>query len=502
MHGQSDFLDYEPVNRLRGNKPNTNAGEVQSISRLDGSEHDRPTHRETKEKETSREQGPERGIRQAESRTNSNTETHKNWLLKRGHAISYAGLFLFTLILYFRPYELFPSLSWLSTSAFWVALATLAVFVPTQLTLENRLTARPREVNLILLLTVAALLSIPLAIRPGEAWNTFNDSFIKAVLIFIIMVNVVRTETRLRWLVYLSLFVGVILSANAINDYRLGNLTIEGYRVKGLIGNLFGNPNDMAIHLVMMFPIAVGLMMATRNIIARGVFLICAMFLVVGTMLTYSRGGFLGLVMAGGVLSWKLGRRNRAIVLALSVLALVGFMLVAPGHYGLRILSIFDHTLDPVASAGNRQAILTRSIIVALRHPLLGIGMGNFHIMSVHELVNHNSYLQVATEIGLPAMIFYILFTVTPLKRLRRLERETVSQPKYSGVHYLAIGLQASLLSYMVTSFFGSVAYLWYVYYLVGYALCLSRLYPLEGGFGLSLAKTSPQDRTIEPRVA
>src|SRR5215813_12706138 len=28
-------------------------------------------------------------------------------ILRRGHTLSYAGLFLFTLVLYFRPYELF-----------------------------------------------------------------------------------------------------------------------------------------------------------------------------------------------------------------------------------------------------------------------------------------------------------------------------------------------------------------------------------------------------------
>src|SRR5215471_19533929 len=30
-------------------------------------------------------------------------------ILKRGHAVSFAGLFLFTFLVYFRPYELSPS---------------------------------------------------------------------------------------------------------------------------------------------------------------------------------------------------------------------------------------------------------------------------------------------------------------------------------------------------------------------------------------------------------
>ncbi|HEY6119602.1 MAG TPA: hypothetical protein VIV66_06575, partial [Pyrinomonadaceae bacterium] len=46
-----------------------------------------------------------------------------------------------------------------------------------------------------------------------------------------------------------------------------------------------------------------------------------------------------------------------------------------------------------------------------------------------------------------------------------------------SRFHYLAIGLEASLIGYMVSSFFASVAFLWYVYYLIGYSVCLRRLY-------------------------
>ena len=41
---------------------------------------------------------------------------------------------------------------------------------------------------------------------------------------------------------------------------------------------------------------------------------------------------------------------------------------------------------------------------------------------------------------------------------------------------------QASLAGYMVTSFFASVAHLWYVYYLVAYAVSLRRLYALQFG--------------------
>ena len=46
----------------------------------------------------------------------------------------------------------------------------------------------------------------------------------------------------------------------------------------------------------------------------------------------------------------------------------------------------------------------------------------------------------------------------------------------------MSVGLQAGLIAYMVSSFFLSVAYTWYVFYLVGYAICLRRLYESETG--------------------
>src|SRR5256885_628211 len=58
-------------------------------------------------------------------------------LLKaRGHLLSFAGLFLFTIVLYFRPYELFDALSGFNSMAFLIAVPTLVVYFLTQFMLE------------------------------------------------------------------------------------------------------------------------------------------------------------------------------------------------------------------------------------------------------------------------------------------------------------------------------------------------------------------------------
>jgi putative inorganic carbon (HCO3(-)) transporter len=420
--------------------------------------------------------------------------------LKRGHALTYAGLFLFTIVLYARPAEFYPS-PLTNSLAFIIAVATLIVFVPSQLSVDGTLTARPREVNLVLLFCLTGLLSIPLAVNPAEGWFTFSDTFIRCVVIFIVMVNAVRTAARLKGLLLIAIAVSIWLSVGAINDYRLGLLTIEGYRVGGRGSGIFGNSNDMALHLVTIVPIAVALLFGARGLIKKIFYGACALLMLAAIVLTYSRGGFIGLLVALGFLAWKLGRRHRLSIFALATIIVVLFLVLAPGNYAARILSIFVPSLDPVGSSGARKEELFRSLYIALRHPLLGIGMGNYAAeMSYRGLVTHNSYTQVAAEMGMAALAIYTMFIITPLKRLGQVARETFSARDDSRYYYLAIGLQASLLGYMACSFFASVAYLWYVYYLVGYAVCLRRLYEAETGKMVVLEKQRAKEQKRNAR--
>ncbi|HEX6649322.1 MAG TPA: O-antigen ligase family protein [Pyrinomonadaceae bacterium] len=395
---------------------------------------------------------------------------NETWIHKHGHSLSYAGIFLFTAFVFFRPYEWSPSLFWLRSAAFWIALATTIVFVLTQLGLENTITARPREVNLVLLLTLTGLLSIPLALEPGKAWESFLE-FLKVVLIFIVMINVVRTQKRLKLLWLLVLVATCILSINAIQDYRSGILALRGMRIKGSIGGLFDNPNDLALHLVTVFPIALALLFSSRNVVTKIACVLTSLLTVGGIVVTFSRGGFLALLAASLLLLWKLARKSRGLVVPVAAALMVAFVVFAPGGYKQRISTTGDE------SSIARFDDLKRSLYVALRHPVFGVGMDNYILFSNTNKASHNAYTQVAAEMGAAAAVFYILFIIAPFKGLRRVEYQTYDDPSARRFFYMSIGLQASLIGYMVASFFASVAFLWYIYYLVAYAVCLRRIY-------------------------
>jgi O-antigen ligase len=402
--------------------------------------------------------------------------------LKPGHVSSFAAIFMFTAILYARPAEFYPS-PLTASIALIVGVATLGFFIPTQLSLEGTLTARPPEVNLVLLFCLTGLLSIPFAINREAAWVEFSGTFIRCVVIFIVIVNVVRTEARLKSLIFLAMAAGIWLSVQAVNDYRLGLMTVEGYRAAGRGTGIFGNTNDMALHLVTILPISVALMIGSKGAARKLLYGACAAVMISAIVLSYSRGAFIGMLTVFLFIAWKLGSRRR-LEIVFAVLALGGvIVLLAPDKYGSRLLSIFIPSLDAEGSADSRRGELFRSIYIALRHPLLGIGMGNYQPeMSYKGLVTHNSYTQVAAEMGMSALVCYAMFIVTPLKKLGQIARETFETRRDSRFYYLALGLQASLIAYLISSFFLSVAYVWYVYYLVAYAVCLRRLYESETG--------------------
>jgi O-antigen ligase len=402
-----------------------------------------------------------------------------NWLIRNGHSLTYVGLYLFSILVLFRPYDLVPALGFLSATAFYFALATLLIYLPTQFTTEGNITILTTEVKAILALTFVALITIPIAKSPATAWAQFNDPYIKAVIFFLMMINVIRTRRRLMAMVWLSLSIGVLLSYMALGMYMRGEMKVEDYRVGVEIGGMFENPNEFSLHLIMMMPLTLTLAIASRSKLMKLTYFAMMGIMFFANMITYSRGGFLGLIAASAFLAWKLGRKNRILVGAGAFLTMCAMLVLAPNNFGLRILSIFIPALDEAGSSNQRSELLERSILVSIRNPW-GIGIGNFPIVGVQNLVSHNAYTQVSSELGVLGLIAYMIFIISPFRKLAAIDRTLYAKDELNWFYYLSIGLQGSFVAYFVGSFFASVAYYWFIYYLVAYAVAFRRIYYLE----------------------
>ncbi len=397
------------------------------------------------------------------------------WTRSHAHFLTFLTLLLYTTLAYFRPYELSPALGWTQSLPYWIAVLMLAIYIPSQFGAEGNLTARPREVNLALLLGLIAIISIPQAIDPALSWEVFYTLYVKTLIVFIVMVNVLRTERRLRTMMLLALITGGVMTITALIDYSAGRTGHYEERANVAISNMFGEPNSLALHLVTMIPLALVLGVGSSNVFKKLLYLSGSLAMIAGVFATFSRGGFLALVAAGFVLAWKLGRRNRFAIVGIVVIAVVAALFLAPGGYGERVGSIFNPMGE--ASASARRALLSRSVWVALTSPFLGVGIGNLRVVLIHDQVSHNAYTQIAGDMGLIAFTLYVMLLVVPFRRLAAIERETMREEHHTRYYYLAVGLQASLVGYMVGSFFLSVAYDWFGYFLVAYAVSFAALY-------------------------
>src|SRR5207248_1582903 len=125
-----------------------------------------------------------------------------------------------------------------------------------------------------------------------------------------------------------------------------------------------------------------GFLLETRNPLKKALWAIGLVGMVWAVTLTYSRSGFLAIVVAICFSFWEFGvRAKRSYVIVAGVfLALLLLPVMIPSHYGTRLIGIFNPSIDPVGegSAAARRELLKQSIELTLRHPLFGVGPGNF----------------------------------------------------------------------------------------------------------------------------
>jgi O-antigen ligase len=405
--------------------------------------------------------------------------------------IAFVGLFVFNFLLYARPQEMFPELLGSFPLVKIIAIATLFAYLAAKLSAGERFTIWTPELMMVLAIAFLGIAFTPIAAAPQDSLNVLLDTFLKIVIIFVLMINLLNTKSRLRAIMSLSVICGSALGLFAIINYVNGNFMMQNKqstnRVVGIVQGMFGNPNDLALSLNVLLPLSVAFALSSRGW-KRGFYFACTAILTIGVIVTFSRGGFLGLLAAGLVLLWKLSRRNRGLAVLAFVLATGFFLAVMPAGYSNRLTTIFSIEEDPTGSSQARRELLNRAAQVASNHLIIGVGMGNFHIYSIREQVAHNSYLEIAAELGLLGLMAYLYLIFSPIRSLRRLEGRTRNHqsgtllktrqaPAEQDIYFFSVALQASIAAYIVCSFFGSVEYLWHIYYLVAYSFALKQIY-------------------------
>jgi len=436
--------------------------------------------------------GREPAMREREARGAAFIRGMAGAVERRRHRLAYAGVALFTLLLYLRPNEMFPETFGTFPLVKIVGIVMLIAYLLSRLYWSEKITVLPIELKMAFAIYLLGWLHTPFAIDPAGSIATLTDTYLKVLLVFMLMINLLGDRQRLVLIMKLIVVCGAVLAFGAIRDYATGNLRMMGVRIEGIVGGIFGNPNDLATSLDMIIPLALVLVMTQRGI-WRFICLVSIPMMALAVALTFSRGGFLGLIIGSGLILWKLGEKNRARTVILSLLAVSVLAVAIPSKYSERLSTIVENDKDKTGSANERKDVMYRALYTAVHHPVIGVGMSNFARYSIHEMVAHNSYFEIAAELGLAGLIFYLIMILAPLRSCQRIEQQTKPAPDQEGrvdrspaglrrreLYLLSVALQATLYVYLLCSFFASIQYLWFVYYPIAYAVGLRTIRQIE----------------------
>jgi O-antigen ligase len=406
---------------------------------------------------------------------------------------------VFTAVLFLRPQDIFPALGVLHLAEL-SAMAGLVSLFAGRLARRQPITRITPEFAGVLAFGAVLLVTAPFSIWFGGAIGTFQDLYSKVILVYLLAVNVLISPKRLERLTWLLVLALGYLAFRAIIDYARGiNMTAHGTRVRGSVGGMMKNPNDLALNMVVFLPFAAYIAMEAASSIKRLTAAACAACMIGAIVASGSRGGFLGFGVMIVVLGAFAARRRPGFVLV-GVLVALFALPVVPANYWRRIASITDESKDDVQSSQARRTLMAESVDAFVAHPLTGVGAGMFKNWNPpnraevwHEA--HNVWLQVAAELGLfglAAFLFLVVRGFASVVQTRRLLGRIRPAPARTramnarrpdadvpGVmpsrdadllDWHSAAMAASLAGWLVCAFFASVAYNWTFYYLLALA--------------------------------
>lgn len=269
--------------------------------------------------------------------------------------------------------------------------------------------------------------------------------------------------------------------------------------------SLFPDPHMFSFYLGFIIPLTAAFLFLRPK--QKPLLFVIFCLLTVTELLTFSRGGYLGLI-AGAlilmILIWRFLKKPTKALIGLLVLLGLLSLFIPANPITSRLLSITN--LQEGSNIG-RIIIFKQALGVIRNHPWLGVGIGNYSaylepVASYRTpIYAHNTYLDIASEMGLLALLAWLLLIIFTLVELIKI----VSRNKDNLVKATAIGLTSGLVWFSIHGLFETPIFsptiLAMLMIILGLAVSVKRLTPLvklNKSSGTHFKKTRSPIKSIE----
>jgi putative inorganic carbon (hco3(-)) transporter len=388
-------------------------------------------------------------------------------------AFAYKTVLALSILYYSRPEDVIPGLSHIPMAKIAGGLALIALVFGVRR--ERAVKKWPVEVKLLFVMLAHMILTIPFAYWRAGAFQTVFSKFAKGVIVALlvtVLVTSMRELKKLLWVQAASLAVMTLASVLTPHHGRMG----------GVLGGVFENPNDLAINIALNWPLCFGFFLLTdkgwkKALWAGGMFI-----MVVGVVLTYSRSGFLAILVCGLVSLYQFGLKGRRIHLVAGAGVSILLLAIAAPVFGLypkiwiaRMESTVMGRIKDSYDQGSREAreeLMKESFSDMVTHPVFGVGPGNFGSFSGTWRVAHNTYTELGAEAGFPAIFLFLLVLWRAFTNLRRVQKSAYYKTDLE-LQIFTGAMLASFFAYLVGAAFSDTQYELFPYFMIGYTTAL-----------------------------
>lgn len=400
------------------------------------------------------------------------------------------GLYILLLSLFISAGSYFklPTIGFLSASIFFEICLFFAFLI--QLVFKKlKLYLNTPQNKLLLIYSVIAILPIFLRGEISEVslWH-LREYFLPLVFVYLAVANIIDSKKQLNQLLTLIIIGDIVLLLSSYLDYvglikRHYEFYYRGHiRIAGMIGN----PNVLSFILTAYSPIMLTAALRRGVRPLKKLFLIMLLFYNILVILgTLSRGGLLALSFMFAYLIFKFTKNVRLMVL-FAMLAVFGYM-VFPHQFASRIGELSGVSLRGI----DRIKLASAGLAMAMDHPFLGVGYGNWfkyfldYNVARFPYLNapHNTYVYIAAETGFPNLfVFLMIFVITwrQLSRIEKFQLKNANLKEDNLIYLTTIAIKAIFVGAAVFSLTADLVFSYVLYLMIALASILWRLYLKE----------------------
>lgn len=290
---------------------------------------------------------------------------------------------------------------------------------------------------------------------------------IQYMLWFFVIIRLMDDEEDAIMLEFTIALVGLGMAIHGIYQYIVAVPIPAGWVSQSEVGvrtrafSITGSPNILGSYMVMTAPIFAGLAYRFRSTKAKVLMWTAVMLECLCVLVTFSRGAWVGMVVAVLIFAILLDRR----LFGLLAFAASGAMMVP--QVANRILYLFTDDFAQASAVGGRALRWNFGYSTMRANPLLGFGLGRFggavamqnKVLEETEAFKYfymdNYYLKIGTEMGYTGLIAFIILVaalvIFGFRAVMRMKRE---RPSFFPA---AVGIYSGLCGVLVHCYFENI---------------------------------------------